>query len=132
MEAEWETVEFDVSPYKNTGTYMLKAGEDKSQLLDDHIVTTQAMTFSPFKKEFEERINNWEYKLKLTQDVIEEWINVQRSWLYLEPIFSSEDITKQLPTESKRYQNMERIWRKVMRMVKLKPKVRTLAVLPLF
>ena len=27
---------------------------------------------------------------------------VQRSWLYLQPIFDSDDIKKQLPTESKR------------------------------
>ncbi|CAL1534972.1 unnamed protein product, partial [Lymnaea stagnalis] len=49
--------------------------------------------------------------------------NVQRAWLYLEPIFSSDDITKQLPTESKRYNTMERVWRKVMRMAKTEPHV---------
>lgn len=49
------------------------------------------------------------------QEVLEEWLNCQRSWLYLEPIFSSEDINQQLPVESKRYQTMERIWRKIMR-----------------
>lgn len=67
MEADWENVEFDVSPYKSTGTYMLKASDETSQQLDDHIVMTQAMAFSPFKKEFEERINQWELTLKLTQ-----------------------------------------------------------------
>lgn len=50
-----------------------------------------------------------------SQEVLEEWLNCQRSWLYLEPIFSSEDITRQLPVESKRYQTMERIWRKIMK-----------------
>ncbi|XP_055888364.1 dynein axonemal heavy chain 1-like isoform X4 [Biomphalaria glabrata] len=118
MEADWENVEFDVQPYKNSGTFMLKASDEISQQLDDHIVMTQAMAFSPYKKEFEERINLWEQKLKLTQDVLDAWMNVQRSWLYLEPIFSSDDITKQLPTESKRYNTMERVWRKLMRMVK--------------
>lgn len=49
------------------------------------------------------------------QDVLEEWLTCQRSWLYLEPIFTSEDITRQLPVESKRYQTMERIWRKIMK-----------------
>lgn len=49
------------------------------------------------------------------QEVLEEWLNCQRSWLYLEPIFSSEDINRQLPVESKRYQTMERIWRKIMK-----------------
>lgn len=49
------------------------------------------------------------------QEVLEEWLNCQRSWLYLEPIFSSEDINRQLPVESKRYQTMERIWKKIMK-----------------
>lgn len=49
------------------------------------------------------------------QEVLEEWLNCQRAWLYLEPIFSSEDINRQLPVESKRYQTMERIWRKIMK-----------------
>ena len=47
----------------------------------------------------------------------------QRSWLYLEPIFSSEDIIRQLPVESKRYQTMERIWRKIMKQAKENPEV---------
>jgi len=47
----------------------------------------------------------------------------QRSWLYLEPIFSSEDINRQLPVESKRYQTMDRIWRKIMNGAKKDPKV---------
>ncbi|CAF4712873.1 unnamed protein product, partial [Rotaria magnacalcarata] len=58
----------------------------------------------PFKKAFEERIAAWENKLKITQEVLDEWLACQRSWLYLEPIFSSEDIIRQLPVESKRYQ----------------------------
>ena len=48
----------------------------------------------------------------------------QRSWLYLEPIFSSEDIIRQLPVESKRYQTMERIWRKIMKQAKENPEVK--------
>ncbi|MBZ3886078.1 Dynein heavy chain 1, axonemal [Sciurus carolinensis] len=117
MEKEWSTILFNVLPYKETDTYILKSPDEASQLLDDHIVMTQSMSFSPYKKPFEQRINSWETKLKLTQEVLEEWLNCQRSWLYLEPIFSSEDITRQLPVESKRYQTMERIWRKIMKNV---------------
>jgi dynein heavy chain len=67
MEHEWGPVQFEIMPYKNTGTYILKASEDISQLLDDHIVMTQSMSFSPFKKPFEERISTWENKLRTTQ-----------------------------------------------------------------
>uniref|UniRef100_A0A8C7MG37 Dynein axonemal heavy chain 1 n=1 Tax=Oncorhynchus kisutch TaxID=8019 RepID=A0A8C7MG37_ONCKI len=109
MEHEWSTVAFEVLPYKETGTYILKSPDEASQLLDDHIVMTQSMSFSPYKKPFEERISTWESKLRMTQDVLEEWLTCQRSWLYLEPIFSSDDINRQLPVEGKRYQTMDHI-----------------------
>ena len=57
------------------------------------------------------------------QDVMEEWALCQKSWLYLEPIFSSEDINRQLPVEGKRYQTMDRMWRKIMGNAKQDPKV---------
>ncbi|XP_060076356.1 dynein axonemal heavy chain 1-like, partial [Ylistrum balloti] len=123
MEKEWDPVNFEILSYKETGTYIIRASEDTSQLLDDHIVMTQSMSFSPYKKPFEDRISNWENKLKTTQDVLDEWLVCQRSWLYLEPIFSSEDINRQLPVESKRYQTMERIWRKLMKNAKENPQV---------
>ena len=67
MEKEWEPVQFEIIPYKDTGTYILRSSEDTGQLLDDHIVMTQSMSFSPYKKPFEERINTWENKLTTTQ-----------------------------------------------------------------
>ncbi|XP_067907506.1 dynein axonemal heavy chain 1 [Heterodontus francisci] len=115
MESEWENINFDVMPYKETGTFILKSPDEASQLLDDHIVMTQSMSFSPFKKAYEARISSWENKLRITQDVLDEWLLCQRSWLYLEPIFSSEDINRQLPVESKRYHTMERLWITIMK-----------------
>uniref|UniRef100_A0A6I8N290 Dynein axonemal heavy chain 1 n=1 Tax=Ornithorhynchus anatinus TaxID=9258 RepID=A0A6I8N290_ORNAN len=67
MEKEWIPIVFNVLPYKDTGTFVLKSPEEASQLLDDHIVMIQSMSFSPYKKPFEERIRTWENKLKLTQ-----------------------------------------------------------------
>jgi dynein heavy chain len=123
MESEWESVLMEISSYKETGTYIMKSGEENAQQLDDHIVMTQAMSFSPYKKPFEQRITTWETKLLTTQDVLEEWGLCQRSWLYLEPIFSSDDINRQLPVEGKRYQTMDRLWRKIMNNAKQDPKV---------
>ncbi|NWQ64257.1 DYH1 protein, partial [Neopipo cinnamomea] len=123
IESEWKSVVFAVMLYKETKTYILKSTDDISQLLDDHIVLVQSMSFSPFKKPFEERMNEWENKLKMTQDVLEEWLNCQRSWLYLEPIFSSEDIKRQLPVESKRYQTVDKDWRKIMKNANENPEV---------
>ena len=59
---------------------------------------------------------------------MEEWALCQKSWLYLEPIFSSEDINRQLPVEGKRYQTMDRMWRKIMGSAKQDPKVQHVLV----
>jgi len=53
----------------------------------------------------------------------EEWALCRRSWLYLEPIFSLEDIMRQLPVEGKRYQTMDRIWRRIMASAQQDPEV---------
>lgn len=67
MESEWEPVMLEISPYKETGTFIMKSGEETVQMLDDHIVMTQAMSFSPYKKPFEGRIMTLENKLRTTQ-----------------------------------------------------------------
>uniref|UniRef100_A0A8B9ENZ5 Dynein axonemal heavy chain 1 n=1 Tax=Anser cygnoides TaxID=8845 RepID=A0A8B9ENZ5_ANSCY len=124
MENEWSSVSFTVSLYKDTGTFILKNTDEASQLLDDHIVMIQSMSFSPFKKAFEDRMNTWENKLKMTQ--VLEWLKCQCSWLYLEPIFRSEDIKRQLPVESERYHAMDMDWRIIMKNANENPEVMSL------
>lgn len=55
----------------------------------------------------------WEIRLKYAQGLVDEWITCQRTWLYLEPIFSSEDIMRQLPTEARRFNSVDQLWKKV-------------------
>ena len=43
------------------------------QMLDDHIVMAQAMSFSPFKKPFEDQITEWERTLSMVSEVLDEW-----------------------------------------------------------
>eukprot|EP01116_Phalansterium_solitarium_P017128 TRINITY_DN413_c0_g1_i5.p1 TRINITY_DN413_c0_g1~~TRINITY_DN413_c0_g1_i5.p1 ORF type:complete len:4163 (-),score=2181.62 TRINITY_DN413_c0_g1_i5:539-13027(-) len=114
MQKDWVDKNFTIIEYKDTKTYILKGSDEISQQLDDQLVLTQSMSFSVYKKAFEKRIAQWEQQLSLTQDIIEEWLNVQKQWLYLEPIFSSDDIHRQMPTEGKRFTTMDRTWRMTM------------------
>ncbi|XP_047204788.1 dynein axonemal heavy chain 1 isoform X4 [Girardinichthys multiradiatus] len=113
MEKEWATVVCDVFPYKDTETFILKVPDEIFHLLDDHIVKTQNMSFSPVKKFFEGRLSNWERKLRLTQEVLEEWLSCQHAWLTLEPIFSSDDVKQQLK-QRRTYEHLEQRWKSVM------------------
>ena len=114
MEEAWKDIELDLLPYKTTGTHVLKGYDELTAILDEQITMTQAMMFSPYKAAFEERIELWNVKLALVSDVLEGWMEVQRSWLYLQPIFDSDDIMKQLPTEGKRFATVDKNWRQTM------------------
>lgn len=86
MMNEWENCTMELNPYKDTGTYIMKIPDEIQQMLDDHLVLTQQVSFSPFKGPFEEMINQWEENLKITSDVIEEWMDVQK-YFFLKFLF---------------------------------------------
>ncbi|RLU27110.1 hypothetical protein DMN91_000909 [Ooceraea biroi] len=113
--AEWKTITMDIIPYKTTSTYIMKVSDDVLILLDDDILNIQQISFSPYKAAFETQIIDWEIKLRLIQEVITLWIEVQKQWMYLEPIFSSKTINRQLPVESRQFNTMECSWRRIMK-----------------
>ena len=72
------------------------------------------MQFSVFKKPFEQEIEEWNAKLLLASDTLEQWVSCQGQWAYLQPIFDSGDIMKQLPVETKRFKGVDIKWRYIM------------------
>ena len=72
------------------------------------------MHSSAYIKPFEEEMKEWEEKLISMQDILDAWLRCQESWLYLEPIFNSEDIMKQMPVEGRKFNKVDRIWRNIM------------------
>ena len=61
---------------------------------------------------------NWYNQLKLTSDILEEWGKCQGQWMYLQPIFDSPDIAKQLPLEHKKFKQVDSSWKQAMTIAK--------------
>ena len=50
----------------------------------------------------------------MVSDVMEEWMKCQGNWMYLQPIFDSPDISKQLVREYKNFKSIDQFWKGMM------------------
>ncbi|ORC87581.1 dynein heavy chain [Trypanosoma theileri] len=108
----WNAISFETKPYKNRdGVFILDQLEDVIQQLDDHQIELQTIMASRFVAPVRERVEEWIRNLRLLGDVIDEWITLQKSWMYLEFIFSSDDIKAQLPEESAQFNEVDDLFR---------------------
>ncbi|XP_059479374.1 dynein axonemal heavy chain 3-like [Neocloeon triangulifer] len=114
MKDEWREIELPCVPYRDAGVATLGPLDHIQLMLDDHILRAQTMHSSPFVRAFEEEMQAWEDKLISMQDIIDAWLTCQALWLYLEPIFSSDDIMRQMPLEGAKFAQVDQSWRRIM------------------
>ncbi|XP_074916070.1 dynein axonemal heavy chain 10 [Chelonoidis abingdonii] len=113
----WENMKFTVQRYfKGTQErgFILGSVDEITQILDDNAVNLQSISGSRFVGPFLSTVHHWEKTLSLIGEVIEVWMVVQRKWMYLESIFIGGDIRSQLPEEAKKFDNIDRIFKRIM------------------
>ncbi|CAG9136916.1 unnamed protein product [Plutella xylostella] len=113
----WAAINFTVAVHSRKGSdrgFTLAPCDDIMTKLDDDCMSLQSMAASQFIGPFFPVVQKWEQTLSLISEVIEEWLSTQRKWLYLEGIFVGSDIRTQLPDAAKKFDDIDRSFRKIM------------------
>jgi dynein heavy chain len=117
IEQAWKVAAFDIVVYKK-GTelkgHALKSPEEIRVTLEDNILILQSLSASKYVRSIKARVTQWERDLNIISDVIDNWMSVQKKWMYLESIFASDDIKMQLPEEAKKFQRTDTAYKKIM------------------
>lgn len=133
VEEAWKNTNFKITLYPMKGSaaeiYALSSIEDITLQLDDHIMTLQGVGASKYSRSVKGAVAKWEKDLMKIADTMQLWILTQRKWMYLESIFSGEDIKQQLPDQARKFTNIDKKWADVMDSCKKNKNVRHQCVL---
>ena len=120
--ADWKETDFELKPYKDMkNTWIIGAVDQVFELLDNSLVTIGAIMGSRYVGAIRESVESWHRKLLLLQATLDQWLECQKTWMYLEPIFAAPDIARQLPNESKVFKNVTSSWKDIMKQTNLDP-----------
>lgn len=116
ISASWDTTQFTLAKGKDPTkeTHILGGVDELLLQIEDQQVQIQTCLASRYVAGIKPLVEEWDVKLRTIFDVINEWVNVQKSWMYLEFIFSSDDIKKQLPEESRMFAQVDKVYRTLM------------------
>jgi dynein heavy chain len=102
---------FEIIPYRDFKDKFLISGvDDFITILEDDQMAVGTMMGSKFVAEIREDVEKMEQNLKYIDIVLVEWLTFQRNWMYLENIFSADDIREQLKDETRLFNQVNKFW----------------------
>ncbi|KAM3134228.1 hypothetical protein pb186bvf_013648 [Paramecium bursaria] len=113
----------EMLPFKKTGTYVLKSLDDVVTCFDEQFNLLMMLKAQPHIRFVQQKATTLEQRIVQIQDTLDNWIKVQRGWMYLEPIFSSEDIKKKMAAEKMKFERVDAHWRQVMEQFQKEPNI---------
>ncbi|KAG5498459.1 hypothetical protein JIQ42_03265 [Leishmania sp. Namibia] len=111
--------EFQFHAHKDSKDVLTLVGssvDDVTTLLDDSIVAISTIGSSKHcQGVLRSQVDRWENRLKYMLETLEKWVELQRSWIYLENIFSSVELRSQWKEDAQRFEKVDRFYRDLMR-----------------
>jgi len=112
----WIDAELEIKKAFNLEVPCVLGGniQDIQDKLEEHQILLSQMNamryVTPFKAEVMEKM----YQLSEVTETIDRWLKVQNLWTSLEPVFTGGDISRQMPNETKKFNEINKKWLKIM------------------
>uniref|UniRef100_A0A671UPK5 Dynein axonemal heavy chain 11 n=1 Tax=Sparus aurata TaxID=8175 RepID=A0A671UPK5_SPAAU len=111
----WLSMELSYEDHYQTSVPLLKCEEELIETLEDHQVQLQGVFQSKHVDHFLFHVVELQKQLMVADSVLMVWIEVQRTWAYLESIFKGcDDICQQLPADAHRFQAIDTEFQELM------------------
>ncbi|KAL3130872.1 hypothetical protein ABBQ38_000201 [Trebouxia sp. C0009 RCD-2024] len=122
VQDKWTGVELPVKQYKEAkDAYILGSVEEVQTVLEDSLATMATICSSRFVAGVRGDVDRMSQSLRLFNDTLDEWLECQKKWLYLENIFMAPDIQRQLPNETKLFGTVDRQFKSILRITRDRP-----------
>ncbi|EAN79295.1 dynein heavy chain, putative [Trypanosoma brucei brucei TREU927] len=111
----WEKMIFTYTVDEQLNTHLLGAVDDVVEQLENDNNALSSMLSDRFVEHFYDKVLLWQKNLGMVDTCTGKWVEIQRQWMNLFPIFVlSADIKEQLPEDAKNFAEADRVFRLLM------------------
>ncbi|EDW82538.1 uncharacterized protein Dwil_GK25078 [Drosophila willistoni] len=119
IEGIWKETELAiVSHHDQKDVFILAGTEELQTVLDDSNVNINTIAASKFVGPIKSKVDEWIVAMDQFGKTFEAWMDCQGAWIYLEAIFASADIQRQLPNEAKMFFQVDKSFKEIVRHAK--------------
>ena len=116
VEGAWKLAFINVQSYKDSKDLsILGNNEELISKIDDTLLTLNNVMASRFVEGIKSRVELQMKLFRYLQELLDEWLLHQRNWIYLEPIFASQNTHMGLMKEVKAFNTANSHWIKLMK-----------------